>query len=397
MIEKFRNMNPKAKAWAVRGVIALIVLIIGYPLYRNATRDVHRKRVKSEYKVLEDDSSTFEKGLYTKTKQEIEGIKSEVKELKELFEKDQKGRESAPITDQIPAGPLQPGEQDMQKLKQSVEKRLLESRSPDKTDVAKQQIFQSSALPQSNKIAEAMEKQTKAGIKTIQGTASGKKNEKPGIYLPPSFMDASLLTGVIASTTQAGQNNTVPMLIRIKDLAVLPNEVKEDLKGCFVIAEGSGDLSQERIKARLLNLSCITKKGDSLIDQPVKGWVVDADGRAGLGGRVVAKFGSHMARVAVAGFLEGFGKALDLSVTNTEQNYFGQRTTTLENTDADTIMKAGVGRSIVNVAEDLQKFYLQLAQQTLPVIEVGPKQEITLVISEGASLEIKERKQYAKN
>jgi conjugal transfer pilus assembly protein TraB len=187
------------------------------------------------------------------------------------------------------------------------------------------------------------------------------------------------------------------MLIRIKDLAVLPNEVKEDLKGCFVIAEGTGDLSQERIKARLLNLSCITKKGDSLIDQPVKGWVVDADGRAGLGGRVVAKFGSHMARVAAAGFLEGFGKALDLSVTNQEQNYFGQTTSRLENTDADTIAKAGIGRSIVNVAEDLQKFYLQLAQQTLPVIEVGPKQEITLIISEGASLEIKERKQYAKN
>jgi conjugal transfer pilus assembly protein TraB len=397
MIEKIRNMNPKTRAWAVRGAIALIVIIIGYPLYRNATRDVHRKRVKSEYKVLEDDSSTFEKGLYVKTKQEIEGIKADVKELKDLYEKDQKRRESVPGPGQSINGTLQPGEQDMQKLKESVEKRLLESRRHEKTDIAKQQIFQSASLGQSNKIAEAMEKQTKAGIKTIQGTASGKKNEKPGIYLPPSFMDASLLTGVIAATTQSGQNNTVPMLIRIKDLAVLPNEVKEDLKGCFVIAEGTGDLSQERIKARLLNLSCITKKGDSLIDQPVKGWVVDADGRAGLGGRVVAKFGSHMARVAVAGFLEGFGKALDLSVTNQEQNYFGQTTSRLENTDADTIAKAGIGRSIVNVAEDLQKFYLQLAQQTLPVIEVGPKQEITLIISEGASLEIKERKQYAKN
>jgi conjugal transfer pilus assembly protein TraB len=397
MIEKFRNMNPKAKTWAVRGGIALIVLIIGYPLYRNMTRDVHKKRIKSEYKVLEDDSSTFEKGLYTKTKQDIEGIKAEVKELKDLFEKDRNRHESDQGPGHSNNGPLQPGEQDMQKLKESVEKRLLESRNPEKTDIAKQQIFRSSALGQSNKIAEAMEKETKAGIKTIKITDSAKKSDKPGIYLPPSFMDASLLTGVIAATTQSGQNNTVPMLIRIKDLAVLPNEVKEDLKGCFVIAEGTGDLSQERIKARLLNLSCITKKGDSLIDQPVKGWVVDADGRAGLGGRVVAKFGSHMARVAVAGFLEGFGKALDLSVTNQEQNYFGQTTSTLENTDADTIVKSGVGRSIVNVAEDLQKFYLQLAQQTLPVIEVGPKQEITLVFSEGVSIEIKERKQYAQD
>jgi hypothetical protein len=119
------------------------------------------------------------------------------------------------------------------------------------------------------------------------------------------------------------------------------------------------------------------------------------DGRAGLSGHVVAKFGSHVARVAIAGFLEGFGKALELSVTETTTNVFGTQSSQLENTSGETLVKAGAGRSIVNVAKDLQKFYLQLASQTMPVIEVGPTKNITVVISEGEELVIKERKTYA--
>jgi conjugal transfer pilus assembly protein TraB len=235
----------------------------------------------------------------------------------------------------------------------------------------------------------------KTGIKTVKGVVNEKKASRNTTLLPPSFMDASLLTGVIAPTTQVGQGHPIPMLIRVKDLAVLPNEVKEDLKGCFVIAEGSGDLAKERVDTRLLNLSCITNQGDAIIDQPVKGWVVDADGRAGLSGQVVAKFGTHIARVTVAGFLEGFGKAFEQTALDTHVNIVGGTTTTLKDSDTETVLKAGGGRAIVTVAEDLQKFYLQLAQQTLPVIEVGPTKQITVIISEGAELEIKERKKYA--
>jgi conjugal transfer pilus assembly protein TraB len=183
------------------------------------------------------------------------------------------------------------------------------------------------------------------------------------------------------------------MLIRIKDLAVLPNEVKADLKGCFVVAEGEGRLDQERVKTRLVNLSCITKSGDAIIDQPVSGWVVDADGRAGLSGRVVAKFGSHLARTFVAGFMEGFGEAFELSVSELSSNYWGQETRRLKDTSTGTLATAGAGRGIARSAESLQEFYLRLAEQSLPVIEVGPTKNITLIISEGTELLIKERKQ----
>jgi len=43
------------------------------------------------------------------------------------------------------------------------------------------------------------------------------------------------------------------------------------------------------------------------------------------------------------------------------------------------------------VAEDLQKFYLDLAEQSLPVIEVHPTKNITIVISEGVDIAIKKQ------
>ena len=59
--------------------------------------------------------------------------------------------------------------------------------------------------------------------------------------------------------------------------------------------------------------------------------------------------------------------------------------------DTNNIIKSGIGQGISTAAGELQKFYLQLAEQTLPVIEVGATKNCTLVVSEGVTLEIKEQ------
>ncbi len=390
MIKFYRNLKPSVKTWIIRAGVLFIILLIGFPIYRASRNKPPRQKKEAGYQVLGEDPKTFEKALYEQTKQELEVLRDQIKELKlrqEAATKEARSEKSGP------------GQMDMNRLKASVERQVAEKSGkvrPDpasKPDLASQKLF-ASINDKVKKTAKTIKK-PKLGIRTIQGVAPEKGADNDTISLPPSFMDASLLTGVVAPATQVGDDNPIPMLIRIKEMAILPNEVKEDLKGCFVVAEGSGDLSQERVITRLLNLSCITKSGKAIIDQPVKGWVVDADGRAGLSGHVVAKFGAHVARVAIAGFLEGFGKALELSVTETTNNAFGTQSSNLEDSTTETLLKAGGGRSVVNMAKDLQKFYLQLAQQTLPVIEVGPTKNITVIISEGAELVIKERKKYA--
>jgi len=138
-------------------------------------------------------------------------------------------------------------------------------------------------------------------------------------------MEATLLSGLDAVTTSSGSKNPVPVLLRIKDLAVLPNRVKANLKGCFVLGEGKGNLATERVDVRLLTLSCLSRGGKAVIDQKIKGYVVDEDGKAGLRGVVAAKMGAMLARAALAGFLGGVGEGVKSSAMNTQVTALGPR------------------------------------------------------------------------
>ena len=205
------------------------------------------------------------------------------------------------------------------------------------------------------------------------------------VYLPPSFMEATLLSGLDAPTTSEGKGNPVPVLLRVKTPAVLPNSVKANLKGCFVIADGKGNLATERAELLLVSLSCLDRKGQAVVDQKVKGFVVDEDGKIGLRGRVVAKMGSMIARSMLAGFFGGAGDAIKASATTMAVSPLG----TTQTIDPKDIAMTGVGAGLSSGFKEVQKFYMELARQTMPVIEVGATKPVTLVISEGINLDIK--------
>lgn len=212
-----------------------------------------------------------------------------------------------------------------------------------------------------------------------------KKDATGSVYLPPSFMEATLLSGLDAPTTSEAKGNPVPVLLRVKTPAVLPNSVKANLKGCFVIADGKGNLATERAELLLVSLSCLDRKGQAVVDQKVKGFVVDADGKIGLRGRVVAKMGSMIARSMLAGFFGGAGDAIKASATTLAVSPLG----TTQTVDPKDIAMSGVGSGLSSGFKEIQKFYMELAKQTMPVIEVGATKPVTLVISEGINLEIK--------
>ncbi|MHB8057076.1 MAG: TrbI/VirB10 family protein [Desulfuromonadaceae bacterium] len=217
-------------------------------------------------------------------------------------------------------------------------------------------------------------------------TDDKKKDMATGsVYLPPSFMEATLLSGLDAPTTSEAKGNPVPVLLRVKTPAVLPNSVKANLKGCFVIADGKGNLATERAELLLVSLSCLDRKGQAVVDQKIKGFVVDEDGKIGLRGRVVAKMGSMIARSMLAGFFGGVGDAIKASATTMSVSPLG----TTQTVDPKDIAMSGVGSGLSSGFKEIQKFYMELARQTMPVIEVGATKPVTLVISEGINLEIK--------
>lgn len=211
-----------------------------------------------------------------------------------------------------------------------------------------------------------------------------KKDEVRSVYLPVSYMEATLLSGLDAPTSSAGKSNPVPVLIRVKLPAVLPNDVKANLRGCFVVADGKGNLGTERAELVLVTLSCIDRKGQAVIDQPLTGYVVDADGKAGLRGRVVTKMGAIIVRSMLSGMFGGFGQALSASSQTTVTNALG----TTNTLDPKNIGIAGLGSGITGAFKELEKFYMELARETLPVIEIGAARPVTLVITKGATLNI---------
>lgn len=216
-----------------------------------------------------------------------------------------------------------------------------------------------------------------------------KKNSR-SVYLAPSFMPAMLLEGIEALTTKGGQANPEPIMLRVQAPAVLPNALKADLKGCFVIANMVGELAKERVEGRLVSLHCLSHDGHAVIDAEIKGHLTDSDGKKGLAGITVTKSGALISRALLASAVGAIGDAVTLDTVTTATSPLG----TTQTIDPDKALQAGIGGGIKGGAEKTEELLLELARQTGPVIEIGATKKVFVVVTEGVELEIRERVTY---
>lgn len=216
-----------------------------------------------------------------------------------------------------------------------------------------------------------------------------KKNSADSeVYLTPSFMRASTLSGIDAPAMGDGKKDPLPIILRVRSVAFLPSGIKANLRGCYLIGECVGNLATERVDVRLLNLSCISKDGQAVIDQKISGFIIDESGRVGMRGEVVSKMGASIARSALAGLFGGIGEAMSQSAVTTTTNADGVVQQVITDTDVKNMARAGVGKGISEAAKDIKDFYMQLARQTVPCISVGNAKPVTAVIKEGTPLKI---------
>lgn len=213
--------------------------------------------------------------------------------------------------------------------------------------------------------------------------ASKKKNRT--IYLPPGFMKARLLTGIDALASRDATSNPEPIIARVQAPAVLPNEVKANLAGCFVIGNATGSLAKERVEVQLVTLSCVDFDDHSVVDQSVKGFFVDTDGKKGLSGKVVTRAGATLARAFLAGTISGISRSVEDTFGQTSTSALG----TVRTLDAGDAAKEGIAGGLGRSSDKLTDFYLDLARQAGPIVEVGAAKDVVVVIQEGVSLEIK--------
>ncbi|MEW6521866.1 MAG: TraB/VirB10 family protein, partial [Thermodesulfobacteriota bacterium] len=358
----------------------LIIVVAGYKTSRNPQSESTARLEKTREISLDPD--LIEKTMLREQRKEIEDMQAQIKKLAD-DEKDRRQLENfllpVPAENQFPEIPS------ADQVEQSASSPYFGSPVPPR--------FPAPPMPQTP--PPPIEEKVIGGIGILSNQSAlspvaadqaDKKKESRTVYLPPSFMEAMLLTGFDASTSGEGKNNPEPLLLRIQAPAVLPNDVKANLRGCFIIAEAVGRLNKERADVRLVSLSCIGRNGQAVIDTTVKGFVTDSDSKVGLSGRVVSKMGAATARAVVAGIFGGAGDALQASSLTQSTSALG----TTSFVDSDQLAKSAAGGGLAEGSKTLQELYLDLAKQATPVIEVGAAKQVTVVVSEGKQLEIKE-------
>ncbi|MDF0545594.1 TraB/VirB10 family protein [Sphingobium sp. H39-3-25] len=217
------------------------------------------------------------------------------------------------------------------------------------------------------------------------GSGAASKKGKRTIYLPPGFMKARLLTGIDALASRDATSNPEPIIARVQAPAVLPNEVKANLAGCFVIGNATGSLAKERVEIQLVSISCVDFDSHAVVDQAIKGFFVDADGKKGLSGKVVTRAGATLARSFIAGTIAGISQSVEGSFGSLSTSALGS----VRSLDAGDAVKSGVAGGLSKSSDKLTDFYLDLARQAGPVVEVGAAKDVVVVIQEGLALEIK--------
>ncbi len=223
-------------------------------------------------------------------------------------------------------------------------------------------------------------------------TKTAKKKKEPTTFLPAgSFMRAVLLSGLDAPT--AGGKTSAepyPVLMGVTDLSVLPNRFKMNLKECFVIGAGVGNVSDERAYIRTETLSCVRTDG-KVIEIGMKGQVMGEDGKLGLRGRLVSKQGQQIAMAIFAGTLSGIATAVKPTSNTTLQLTTGTQTdtsTSFSRPDVGDVMQSaglgGAGKALEMVAQ----YYMRMAERLFPIIEIDAGREVELVLLKGQELKI---------
>ena len=240
------------------------------------------------------------------------------------------------------------------------------------------------AVPVLSRVTLADRTAPAAATGTAQGTAGATSEARTvSTFLPVSFTRGTLLGGLDAPTGGQSQSNPHPVLIRLSDNSVLPNRFRGEYRDCFVVAAGYGDISAERAYLRTESLSCVRADGAAL-EVRIQGSVYGEDGKVGMRGRLVTKQGQMLANALLAGVVSGIGQGLAISSTSYSTSALG----TVATASGSDAFVAGLGTGIGKALDRLAQYYIKLAENTFPVIEVDAGREVDVVITRGVRIDV---------
>jgi conjugal transfer pilus assembly protein TraB len=226
-------------------------------------------------------------------------------------------------------------------------------------------------------------------VKTAKGLLASKDKDSNSTtgktvesFVPAgTFAKVVFLTGFDAPTGGQAQGNALPVVMRVKSFMTLPNRFKSNLKECFIIGNGYGDMASERAYIRIERLSCVLRDG-KVLETKVKGHVAGEDASFGLRGRVVSKQGQLIAKSFFAGLFSGMGKNIAEQSSVQQTSALGVVTTY----DPNKTVESGIATGVATSASKIADFWLSQANSIFPIIEISAGRVGEVFLMEGADL-----------
>ncbi|MBT41076.1 MAG: hypothetical protein CMF12_00995 [Idiomarina sp.] len=244
---------------------------------------------------------------------------------------------------------------------------------------------------QSNTLTERNKNVLRNGEKESQVSPTAPKKqaqEAPEFTLAMgSIISGTLINGVAAPTSVGGAKDPIPVLMRIKREAVMPNYYTLDIRECFMLGSTRGDLGSSRVYIRGEAISCITETGEA-IEKNITAYAVSSDdGMAGVPGTVVERSNTMIANTMKSGFLSGFAEAAaPQRIQSLNTNPTSE--TVWQSQQIDRYATSGVLKGASGAMERIADYYMAMAESVWPVVELLPGIEVDFIVQRGMTLKL---------
>ena len=211
---------------------------------------------------------------------------------------------------------------------------------------------------------------SQAGPATAPPAAPPLPSQPPGgpwVRLPVgATVTGELLTGAFATKVRG---DALPVLVQLRSSYSGPNDTEVPLEGCLMIGKATADLQSVRARVEAVSLSCVLPDGTSF-ERAAKGYFTGADGTLGVPGRWEFRSGRWLANLISAMGTTAAGVYGDIAIARE--------------------LGGGVILGDVGVQETttrIQEFFLQRAEEILPVVWVESRTPVYVVMLEGVTIE----------
>ena len=373
----FQSGTPKAilrlqYVWAAGLLLILLSVSYGIVLVFFDKNTEFEADKKPEPLLIQTSSSkvNLNEVRYNKLEEENKKLSKDLNDLKEIFQNNVKDKEENSLS------------------AQNLEERITQL----ETQVVEQSQLSASAHTSSPSLPDQEKNLIQKHTLTLSENPKLKQLKTVDTTIPAgAFAKTILLSGLDASASMTASSDPRPMLLRLIDHGTLPRKFQSDLKDCHCTAGAYGDLSSERIYARLEKLTCIDRKTGEILETQVAGYIAGSDGKAGIRGVVASKDGQFLSRSLMGGIFAGLSNVANPQNRQAQINpFFGTSAfpggAQVSPPSMGAMFASGMAQGATTALDRLSQYYIDRAEQLQPVIQVDAGQVVDIVFTEGVQL-----------